>query len=75
MKPTFQLSKEQKDHMIELIQAYFKEEQGEEIGNLKAMLFLDFIIEKLAPEFYNLGVEDSYQYMTEKIEDIFEIQK
>lgn len=75
MKSTFQLSKEQKNHMIELIRTYFKEAQGEEIGNLKAMLFLDFIIEKLAPEFYNLGVEDSYQYMTEKIEDIFEIQK
>ena len=69
------LSKEKKDKMLELIQIYFKEEQGEEIGNLQAILFLDFIMEKLAPEFYNLGVEDSHYYMTEKIDDIFEIQK
>ena len=75
MKPTFSLTKEQKDNMIELIRAYFKEEQGEEIGNLQAMLLLDFIIKKLAPEFYNLGVEDSHYYMTERLDDIFEIQK
>lgn len=75
MKPIFELSKEQKDDMTELLRKYFKEEQGEEIGNLQAMLLLDFIIEKLAPAFYNLGVEDSHQYMTEKIDDMFEIQK
>lgn len=72
---TFDLKKEKKDEMIGLIQTYFKEEQEEELGNLQAMLFLDFIIEKLAPEFYNLGVEDSHNYLTDKIDDIFEIQK
>lgn len=75
MEPIFELSKEQKDKMIGLIQAYFEKEQDEKIGNLQAMLLLDFVIEKLAPTFYNLGVEDSYHYMTEKIDDIFEIQK
>lgn len=75
MNDTFKLSNEKKDEMLELIQTYFKEEQDEEIGNLKAMLFLDFIMEKLAPEFYNLGIEASHHYMTDKIADIFEIQK
>lgn len=75
MKLTFELSKEKKDKMIVSIQEYFEKEQAEEIGNLQAMLLLDFIMEKLAPEFYNLGVEDSYRYLTEKIDDIFEIQK
>ncbi len=75
MKSTFELSKEKKDKMIVSIQEYFEKEQAKEIGNLQAMLLLDFIMEKLAPEFYNLGVEDSYRYLTEKIDDIFEIQK
>ncbi len=75
MKPVFNMSKEQKENMIHLLQEYFMEEHGEEIGNLKAMLLLDFIMEKLAPAFYNLGIEDSHQYMTEKIDDLFEIQK
>lgn len=75
MKPTLELSKEKKDKMIVSIQEYFENEHAGEIGNLQAMLLLDFMIEKLAPEFYNLGVEDSHQYMTDKIDDIFEIQK
>lgn len=75
MNDTFKLSKEKKDEMLELIQIYFKEELDEEIGTLKAMLILDFIMEKLAPAFYNLGIEDSHHYMTDKIDDIFEIQK
>lgn len=75
MKPVFNMSKEQKENMIHLLQEYFMEEHGEEIGNLKAMLLLDFIMEKLAPAFYNFGIEDSHQYMTEKIDDLFEIQK
>lgn len=75
MKPTFNISKEQKDNMIHLLQAYFEKEQGEEIGNLQAMLLLDFMLETFAPVFYNLGVEDSHQYITGKIDDLFEIQK
>ncbi|MFD2044859.1 DUF2164 domain-containing protein [Ornithinibacillus salinisoli] len=75
MKPKFELSNEQKDEMVQMIQAYFIEEQNEEIGNLKAMLILDFIMEKLAPVFYNQGVEDSHRYMAQKLDDIFEIQK
>ena len=75
MKQVFNLSKEQKESMIDLLQGYFKDEQGEEIGNLQAMLLLYFFIENIAPDFYNLGVEDSHQYLTEKIDDIFEIQK
>lgn len=75
MKPEFELTKEQKDDMIHLIQAYYEKEQGEMIGNMKAMLILDFFMEALAPTFYNLGVEDAHAYMTMKLDDIFEIQK
>lgn len=75
MKTRFELSQKQKDEMIDQIQTHFSQEKGEEIGNLEGMLWLDFFIEKLAPYFYNLGIEDSHTYMLEKIEDLFEIQK
>lgn len=75
MKPKFSLTKEQKDEMIAHIQAYYEKEQGEHIGNMKAMLILDFFIHKIAPTFYNIGVEDAHAYMTMKIDDMFEIQK
>lgn len=61
--------------MILLIKNYFKKERDEELGDLAAMLILDFFIEKLAPEFYNQGVYDSYKYFSEKLEDLLEIQK
>ncbi|NLX48260.1 MAG: DUF2164 domain-containing protein, partial [Euryarchaeota archaeon] len=47
-----------------------KEERGEEIGHLAAGMILDFIVEELAPEFYNQGVQDSCAYMNERVEDM-----
>ncbi|PLR99153.1 DUF2164 domain-containing protein [Bacillus sp. T33-2] len=61
--------------MAGLIQKYYFEERGEELGDLGAMMLLDFITEKLGPHFYNLGVQDSYQYLSEKMEDLFDLQK
>ena len=61
--------------MIAAIKEYFLNEREENLGDLAAALILDFFIEKLAPEIYNQGVQDSYIYMTEKVQDLFEIQK
>ncbi|WP_430790738.1 DUF2164 domain-containing protein [Virgibacillus flavescens] len=75
MKPKFELTNEQKDEMAGLIQHYFETERGEDIGNLASLLILDFFIEQLAPLFYNIGVENAQAYMSNKLDDIFEIQK
>lgn len=69
------LTKEKRDDLIREIRHYFWNEREEELGELAASLMLDFIQEKLAPEFYNQGVYDSYKYMTERVEDILSIQK
>jgi uncharacterized protein (DUF2164 family) len=68
------LTKEQRTDMISSIKRYFKQEKGEEVGDLGAGLILDFVIDKLAPEFYNQGVSDSSQYISERIEDMTSIQ-
>lgn len=68
------LSKEKKEEMIARIQNHFLHEREEEIGNLAATLVLNFIVEELAPEFYNQGVQDAYRYMTERCEDMLSIQ-
>lgn len=72
---TIKLNKEKKDEMISSIKNYFLEERGEELGDLASSLILRFIIEELAPEFYNQGVYDSYKYMNDRIEDVLSIQK
>lgn len=76
MKSTerIKLSKETRAHMIEEIKRYFFNEREEELGDLAAGLFLDFITKELAPEFYNQGVYDSSNYMRDKLEDLLSIQ-
>lgn len=75
MEKNMKLSKEKKDGMIAEIITYFRREREEEIGELGAVLFLNFIVEKLAPEFYNLGVYDAHKYMLDRVEDLLGIQK
>jgi uncharacterized protein (DUF2164 family) len=69
------LTKEKRDDMVSAIKNYFLKEREEEIGNLAAGLLLEFILDELAPEFYNQGVYDSYKHMEDKIEDLLSIQK
>jgi uncharacterized protein (DUF2164 family) len=71
----FKLTKEQRADMTSAIKTYFLEEREEELGDLAANLMLNFIIEELAPEFYNKGVYDSYKYMSDRVEDVLSIQK
>jgi len=72
---TLKVTKERRDEMVSLIKNYFLKERDEEIGDLAAGLILDFILEKLAPEFYNQGVYDSHQYIKDAAEDLLSIQK
>lgn len=69
------LSPEKKEYMLSEIKNYFFKEREEDIGDLAAVLMLDFIVEKLAPEFFNQGIYESYQYMNERLEDLLGIQK
>ncbi|HUT27577.1 MAG TPA: DUF2164 domain-containing protein [Methanomassiliicoccales archaeon] len=74
-KSKFKLEKETREDMVAEIKTYFLNERGEEIGDLASGLILDFIIEKIASEFYNQGVMDSSQYMSERIEDMQSLLK
>lgn len=69
------VTKERRDEIVSEIRKYFSKERDEEIGDLAAGLMLDFFLEKIAPEFYNQGVDDSYQYMKDAAEDLLSIHK
>lgn len=75
MQSTIKLDKDKRIEMICHIKDYFLKERNEELGDLASSLLLDFVIERLAPEFYNRGVYDSYLYMSDRIQDLLEIQK
>lgn len=75
MKEKIKLSKENRQYMISEIKTFFLNERDEDLGDLAAELILDFFTEKLAPEFYNQGVYDSYKYINDRVEDLLGIQK
>jgi uncharacterized protein (DUF2164 family) len=60
--------------MIAEIKNFFSKEREEEIGDLAAGIILDFILEKIAPELYNQGVDDSYRYIKDAAEDLLSIR-
>ncbi|MDX8046889.1 DUF2164 domain-containing protein [Gracilibacillus sp. S3-1-1] len=69
------LSKAKQEDMIAALQDFFVQERQEELGNIEAEFMLDFIKKELAPAFYNQGVRDAHQFFSEKLEDVFEIEK
>lgn len=71
----FKISREKRAEMVALIKDYFLTERQEDLGDLAATLILDFFAERLAPEFYNQGVYDSYRYVSRLVEDILSLQK
>lgn len=73
-KDKIKLSKEKKEDMISAIQDYFFNKRDEELSDLDSNRMLKFIIEELAPEFYNQGVYDSYKYINDRSEDMLSIQ-
>ncbi len=74
MKNIQELNKEEKEKAIEDIKKFFLKERDEEIGNLASSIFLDFIIEKIAPAFYNQGIKNAIAYMSEKVEDMYGLE-
>lgn len=75
MKSKFNLSDEKKKACILQIQEYFLRERDEDLGYLAADLILNFFLDKLAPEFYNQGIDDAYKYMSDRVEDILSLYK
>ncbi len=74
MRNRLKLSREQKEPLLSLVKEYFLKERDEELGDLAATLFLDFIIEKMAPVFYNLGVQDCIGYLKDKLDDSYGLE-
>jgi uncharacterized protein (DUF2164 family) len=74
MKPRIQLSREQRDLLINKLKEFFLNERDQEIGDLAASLILDFIIENIAPAFYNQGIQDCIAFMKDKMEDLYGLE-
>ena len=55
---------------IASVKRYFEERLEEEIGDLQAMLLLEFFLEEVAPTVYNQAVMDAQAYMQDRMGDL-----
>lgn len=57
------------------IRKFFSEEREEEISDLEAMTVLEFVLTTLGTHIYNQAIEDAYALMTDRVEDLYGLQK
>jgi len=78
-KVVVELNQERKDKIIQSLQHYFEKEFDYELENFPAQFFLDFLINELGPVFYNQALDDTNQWLSEKIlylaDDIYLLSK
>jgi uncharacterized protein (DUF2164 family) len=55
---------------IKSIKRYFEEKLESEIGDLAAMLLLDFFLEEMAPSVYNQAIMDAQAFLQGRIADL-----
>ncbi len=70
MKSRATLSKEKRDELIPEIRTYVGDNFEEEIGDLKATLLLDFMLERIGPALYNKAVRDCNAYLQDRLLDM-----
>ncbi len=64
------LSDETRSELIAALKSYFLEERGEEIGDLHATLFLDFIVEEIGPSIFNHAVKEAQARLQNVVADL-----
>ncbi|MBS4195413.1 DUF2164 family protein [Lederbergia citri] len=73
------LTAEKKREMIREIQQFFWEERGEEIGEIAAEAFFEFIKDRLGPVFYNAAIRDAREIAEQRMqtleEDLYALEK
>lgn len=76
---SLKLPKEQKELLIQRVQAYFIDEREEELGDLAAEFLLDHMITLLGPVIYNQAIEEALAVIEQRNaaleEDLHAIKK
>lgn len=67
-----ELGKAALDKMAGALADFLKAEHGVEIGRMEAVVFVDFIAERLGPHFYNQALEDARVQLAAKLEALDE---
>lgn len=69
MKP-IKFSREETKAIVGEIQDYFRTELDQQIGAIPSEMLMGFFADKMGAYFYNRGVYDAQQLITERIESL-----
>ena len=69
-KRTLELTGDARKLAIASIRRHVQEEFGQDVGDLKASLVLDFFLAELGPSVYNMGVTDAKAFLMDRTEDL-----
>jgi uncharacterized protein (DUF2164 family) len=64
------LSDNRRALLVAAIQAHFRDELDDDVGELKAGLVLDFFVKNLGPPVYNQAIRDAHGFIQEKLVDL-----
>ena len=66
----FKLSDQRRQDLVKAVQAYFRDQHDDDIGELKASLILDFFVKRLGPSVYNQAIKDVHAFIHDKLVDL-----
>ena len=64
------LPDETRKALVDAIRHYFLDERDEEIGDLQASFFLDFVLKEVGPSIYNQAVKDAQANLQRIVSDL-----
>ena len=69
-KNKIKIEKAKREKLVKEIQAYFIDNYEDEIGELKAELLIDFLVDKVGNEVYNQALADAKYWFKKKLDDL-----
>jgi uncharacterized protein (DUF2164 family) len=67
---TLTLTDEMKARMVASVKRYSVETLDQELDEVGARLFLDFILREIAPSVYNLAIADAQAFLRDRLADL-----
>ncbi len=67
---SIKLGDEARRRLVASIRRFFLEKLEEDIGDLKASLVLDYMLQEIAPAAYNQAIADAQAFMMERAGDL-----
>ena len=64
------LKDETRRDLLASIKRYVAENLDQDIGDLKAGLLLDYVLEEIAPSVYNQAIQDAQRYFQDRVSDL-----